>query len=272
MQVVDLNDLNQAHRDVYFACLECCPEGSQEGREHKARWYTQMRDRGLGVKLAIDNDGALAGMIQYLPIELTFAEGRDLYVILCIWVHGHRRGVGNHQHHGLGGALLRAAETDVATRGAKGMVAWGLALPTWMRASWFKKHGYTKVERDGLAVMLWKPFCDQARPPRWRQRKALPPNAPNKATVTAFVNGWCPAMNMVSERARRACAACGDEVAFRMISTLDDDIRDTWGITDGLFIDDKQIRTGPPLSYNKLLRMIRRRVRHHARHSAPSSR
>ena len=35
--------------------------------------------RGLRVKLAEADDGTLAGMIQYVPIEHSFAEGHDLY-------------------------------------------------------------------------------------------------------------------------------------------------------------------------------------------------
>jgi len=33
-----------------------------------------------------------------------------------------------------------------------------------------------------------------------------------------------------------------------------------WGIADGLFIDGKQVRTGPPPSYEKVRRIIEKRV------------
>jgi len=46
------------------------------------------------------------------------------------------------QGRGIGSALLEAAENDARELGAKGMAAWGLWLPFWMKASWFKKHGY----------------------------------------------------------------------------------------------------------------------------------
>jgi len=80
-------------------------------------------------------------MIQYAPIEHTFVEGQDLYLIYCIWVHGYKKGRGNFQKRGMGKALLKAAESDAKEKGAKGMVAWGISLPFWMRASWFKKIG-----------------------------------------------------------------------------------------------------------------------------------
>ena len=86
-------------------------------------------------------------MIQYVPIEQSVAEGNDLYFINCIWVHGYKEGRGSFRKQGMGKSLLQAAETDVEARGAKGLVAWGLVLPFWMKASWFKQHGYTKVDR-----------------------------------------------------------------------------------------------------------------------------
>jgi len=35
----------------------------------------------------------------------------------------------------MGKTLLQAAENDVKAMGAKGIVAWGLILPFWMKAS-----------------------------------------------------------------------------------------------------------------------------------------
>ena len=46
--------------------------------------------------------------------------------------------------------------------GAKGMAAWGLWLPVWMKASWFKKHGYQGVDRSGPRELVWKPFVADA--------------------------------------------------------------------------------------------------------------
>jgi hypothetical protein len=128
-----------------------------------------------------------------------------LYFIYCIHVHGHEQGRGNFRKHGMGTALLAAAEGDARQLGAKGMAAWGAWLPFWMRASWFRKHGYRKADRQGIAVLLWKPFADDAEPPRW-----LPPTGkrpepiPGKVNVTAFSSGWCLAQNLVYERAKRA--------------------------------------------------------------------
>jgi len=200
-------------------------------------------------------------MIQYAPIEHTFVKGEDVYFIYCIWVHGHKKGRGNFQKKGMGKALLQAAEADAKDKGAKGIAAWGLSLPIWMKASWFRKQGYTRVDKQGIQVLLWKPFTDDAIPPSWTVEKKKPGSIPGKVAVTAFLNGWCTAQNMVCERARRAAMELGDQVEFRMINTFDRQVYSEWGITDALFIDGKPVRTGPPPSYKKIRRLIAKRMK-----------
>jgi hypothetical protein len=88
MQIVDLK---HEYKPLYFACLEDWSDEIRETGDHKARWYEKMKERGLGVKLALDSKGVVGGMIQYVPIEVSpGAEGKDLYFVLCIWVHGHK--------------------------------------------------------------------------------------------------------------------------------------------------------------------------------------
>ena len=66
---------------------------------------------------------------------------------------------------------------------------------------------------------------------------------------------------MVFERAKRAASELGDKVMFKGIDTFDRETFLEWGIADALFIDDKQVRTGPPPSYEKIKKLIARRVR-----------
>ncbi|MBA7669205.1 hypothetical protein ES703_77333 [subsurface metagenome] len=258
MQIVDLTD---DYTQLYFYCLEDWSEESKEAGDHKETWYDKMKDKGLMVKLAVNDSGDVGGMIQYAPIEHTFIEGEDVYFIYCIWVHGYKKGRGNFQKKGMGKALLQAAEADAKDKGAKGIAAWGVSLPFWMKASWFRKQGYTRVDKQGIQVLLWKPLSDDAIPPSWVVEKKKPGSIPGKVAVTAFLNGWCPAQNMVCERARRAATELGDQVEFRMINTFDRQVYSEWGITDALFIDGKPVRTGPPPSYKKIRRLITKRMK-----------
>ena len=261
MRIVNLTD---EHLDLYMVCLEDWSDEIKEAGDHKACWYARMEEagKGLRVKLAQTDDGQIVGMIQYIPIEHSFAQGHDTYFILCIWVHGHKQGIGNHQKQGLGQALLQAAEADARELGARSMAAWGIVLPFWMKASWFRRQGYRRVDREGVRALMWKPFVEGAEPPHWFKRRKHPPNSPNpsKVTVTAFLNGWCPAVNLGYERARRAAAEFGDKVEFRSIDTFEREVFMEWGILDGLFIDGQEVNLGPPPSYQKLRKRLARKI------------
>ena len=60
---------------------------------------------------------------------------------------------------------------------------------------------------------------------------------------------------------RRRAAALGDRVHFESIATADREVFLRWGISDGLFVDGKQVRTGPPPSYAQIEALIARRLR-----------
>jgi GNAT superfamily N-acetyltransferase len=242
-------------------CLEDWSDEMREAGDHKELWYNKMKDKGLGVKIAVTEDDKVVGMVQYVPLEYSTAEGDNLYFINCIWVHGYTEGVGDFQKKGIGKRLIKAAEEDVKNKGAKGLVAWGLSIPVFMRASWFKKQGYVKVDKQSISVLLWKPFSKDAIPPKMIRQKKKPKKIPGKVLVTSFKNGWCPAQNIVFERAKRAASEFGDIVVFTEVDTFNRETFLEWGIADALYIDEKQIRTGPPPSYEDIRKKIAKRVK-----------
>ena len=258
MNIIDLTD---DHKELFALCLEDWSDDAREAGTRRAQWVERFLSRGLRAKLGTDVQGTVGGMIQYLPIEQSVVDGSGLYFINCIWVHGHKQGRGNFQKRGMGSALLEAAEADARALGAKGMAAWGIWLPFWMKASWYKKHGYRKADRQGVAVLLWKPFAEDARAPRWfHQKGKLPEPVPGKVNVTVFINSWCMARNLVAERAKRAAAEIGERVIYREIDTSERDAAAEWGGSDGLFVDGKQVGAGPPPSYEKIRTAIAKRV------------
>ena len=172
MKIIDLTDF---HKPTYIKCLEDWSDEMKEAGNKKSEWYEVYKEKGLKVKLAIENEKAV-GMIQFIPIENSFVTGKNLYFIYCVWIHGYKEGNGNHQHKGMGKALLKAAEDDALQSGADGIVAWGVALPFWMRASWFKKQGYKIADKEGVARLMWKPFNEKAEKPQWIKQKKKPEN------------------------------------------------------------------------------------------------
>jgi GNAT superfamily N-acetyltransferase len=254
-------DLDEETKPLFCQCLEDWSDDVRETGDRRCRWVDMLTPRGLRAKIALDDAGTPGGMIQYLPIEESTVDGTGLYFIPCIWVHGHKQGRGNFQGRGMGRALLAAAEEDARARGAKGMAAWGLWLPFWMKASWYKKHGYRAVDRDGLASLVWKPFASDAQPPRFFRRTAKPvEQTPGRVNVTCFVNGWCTAGLVTTERAHRVAAEFGERVVFREIDTSEHATVAEWGLSDALFVDGKRVMTGPPISPDRLRKIVRKRL------------
>ena len=255
-------DVSEDTKELFCLCLEDWSADAMEAGPKRRQWFDRCKHRGLRAKLALDDNGVEGGMIQYQPIEHSNVDGADLYFINCIHVHGYKQGRGDFRKHGMGTALLAATEDDARQLGAKGMAAWGVWLPFWMKASWFKRHGYRKADRQGIAVLLWKPFTDNAQPPRWFPNKVRHPETiPGKVNVTAFSSGWCLAQNLVYERAKRAAADFGDKVVFREIDTSERSVVAECGVADAVFVDGKNLQKGPPPSYERIHAAIAKRAR-----------
>ncbi len=70
-------DLTSNFKKQYCVCLDDWSDEMQLGAEAKCGWYDAMKDHGLRVKLALDEDDQVRGMIQYSPIEYCAAKGRQ---------------------------------------------------------------------------------------------------------------------------------------------------------------------------------------------------
>ena len=117
------------------------------------------------------------------------------------------------------------------------------------------------ADKDGMMRLLWKPFNEHARPPSFMKQKKRPDPGTGKVNVTIFRNGWCPAQNITNERARRASVEFGEKIDIQEYETTNRDIVKEWGIFDSLFIEGKEVKTGPPQSYKKIRKKIEKRVR-----------
>jgi hypothetical protein len=62
MKVVDLPF---GQEESYFKCLEEWSPEMQDSGMLKEQWFTKMRGKGLRVKVAVDDQGAVGGMIHY---------------------------------------------------------------------------------------------------------------------------------------------------------------------------------------------------------------
>jgi GNAT superfamily N-acetyltransferase len=258
MEIVDLSD---EYEHTYCRCLEDWSEEMKEAGDYKETWLERKKKEGLRVKLARNEAGQLVGMIHYAPIAAAPAVGIDLYYVYCIWIHGYKEGVGNFQKRGIGSALLEAAEADAKSLGAKGLAAWGIMLPFFMRSSWFKKRGYRRADKEGMIELVWKPFSADAVSPTLLRMKKKPAVTKDRVTVTCFRNGWCPAQNLACERMKRAVSEQSGKVDYVEIDTDNRENLAEWGIADGIFIDDKAVAFGPPPTYDKLRKTLQKKLK-----------
>jgi len=256
-------DLTQEYEPLYYVCLEDWSEEMKEAGDHKQRWMKKMQEKGLRVKLALSDDGTVCGMAEYLPVEYSFADGKDLYFMNCIWVHGHKQGIGDKRRQGYGKALLKAAEEDAKALGAKGMAAHGLKMPVWIPAKFFMKQGYEPVDKDGISLLLFKPFSKDAEKPKFVRQVKTPEKQknPGKVTITFLLNGYCPGRSIVFERAKKAAASFGDKVVFEVVDTSDLQVYREWGLHNELFIEDEKITFGPPLPAKKIEKLIAKKLK-----------
>jgi hypothetical protein len=79
--------------------------------------------------------------------------------------------------------------------------------------------------------------------------------------MTSFLNGWCPAMNLVHERAKRAAAELGPPVVFVSVDTSEPAAMRHHGHTDSVFLDGKPLQRGAPPSYDTIKKRASKRIR-----------
>ena len=134
-------------------------------------------------------------------------------------------------------------------------------IPVFMRASWFKKQDYKVVDKNSMIQLLWKPFNENATPPKFIRPKKKPAKGEGKVNVTIFRNGWCPNYNIACERALRASKEFPGKINLQEFETINKEVVNEWGIVDGLYIDGKEVWTGPAPSYEKIRKKIEKRVK-----------
>ncbi len=258
---MEIIDLPKETEPLYLVCLEEWNEGLGEAKRIKEKWYREMKEKGLRVKIALTDENVVGGMIEYMPIEYSYAEGSDLYIVNCIWVHGYEeKGRGNLQGRGMGKALLKAVEEDVKALGKKDLTAWGLSEEIWMNAPWFQKHGYEKVDQEGWFVLLWKAFADNAVPPKWLRGEFKQEPVSGKVKVTSFFSGQCCSENALHDRAKKAASEFTDNVVFEEVDMSKVENRRKYGFKWRLIINGENLFTGIPPSYEKIRATIEEKL------------
>lgn len=254
-------NLTKEIEPLYFVCLAEWNEELDKVKSIKEKWYNEMKRKGLRIKIALNDEGVISGMIEYMPIEYSCADGFHLYIVNCIWVHGYKgKGRGNQQNKGIGKALLKAAEDDVRTLGMNGLTVWGLSEPIWMNALWYQKHGYEKVDQTGWFVLLWKAFTENAVPPKWRKGKFSQALVPGKVKVTSFFSGQCCSENSIYCNAKKAASEFDDNVIFEEIDMRKTENRRKYGFDWRLYINRENLFDRSLPTYGQIKAKIKEKL------------
>lgn len=251
MKLVDVDETNEA---TFLRCLHDEEPDDPRVIALRRRWFVANRDKGLRAKVLVLDTGEVAALCQYMPVEHTHIEGKDLLAILCMWVHGYDHHIGNRQGLGYGRLMLEAIEKDARESGFAGVVTWGMDFPYWNPISFYEHMGYARADQAGQAVLAWKPIRDDAEKPRWLSEGSPPEGSPGKVSVVVFVNGWCTGGCSQCVTAREAVEGLDDDVDYREIDTSDPETLRKWGISDGLYVNGKPHRPYEPPCTSEVLR------------------
>jgi GNAT superfamily N-acetyltransferase len=251
MRLVDVDTDTEA---TFLRCLHDERPDDPRVAEMRRRHFEAQRRLGLRAKVLVLDTGDVAALCQYMPIEHTHVEGENLYVILCMWVHGYDHHIGNRQGNGYGRYMLEAIEEDVRAAGSGGVVAWGMDFPYWNPVSFYEHMGYSRVDKEGMAVLVWKPFEKTASPPRYVRQKKKPVADSDRVSLTVFVNGWCTGACSQCITARDAVEGLEDVVEYRELDTSDPEVMRKWGISDGVFVNGEPHRPHEPPCTSEVLR------------------
>jgi len=246
MRLVDIDGKTEG---TFFRCLHDEQPDDPRMMAMRRQWYERYKDKGLRAKVLILDTGEVVGLCQYLPIEHSPFRGKDLLAILCIWVHGYAHHLGNRQGQGYGRFILEAIEADARQSGAKGVAVWGMDFPHWNPVSFYEHMGYERADQEGMNVLVWKSFADDAEPPKLIQPELPAPGDTEKVNVTAYRVDWCNCWIGACLGARAAVEGLEHCVDFREIETTPQEL----GLGDSTFIDGKPYRPdGPPFAPEEL--------------------
>jgi GNAT superfamily N-acetyltransferase len=253
-ETMKLVDIDKDTEGTFLRCLHDEKPDDPREIDLRRKWVEANRGRGLRAKVLVLDTGEVAGLCQYMPIEHTQFEGEGLMAIHCMWVHGYDHHIGNKQGNGYGRFMLREIERDARESGSGGVAVWGMDFPYWNPVSFYEHMGYERVDKDGPVVLVWKPFRDDAEPPRLRKTAKRPGTRPDRVSLAVFHNGSCTGSCGELVKAREAIEGLEDLIDYTEVDTADRGALAEWGISMGVFVEGKPHRPSEPPCSSEVLR------------------
>lgn len=226
----------------------------------RIRWFEERRPQGVRALVALC-EGRHAGFLFGMPIEASpwGPHGENLLVVPCLYVLPHSTG------QGIGGALLDAAEREARDQGLGGIVLQAICLEGWwfMPAAYFEARGWREADRRGATRLLWKPFSEEARPPRLIEPSYVFQPSPGRVVVDLFWNCFCLTSDVEAQRVRDVVAEFGDRVVLNEHRADGAETLAASGIPRALYVDGQEVSWGYEAPRDGIRDAIRNALRDH---------
>jgi GNAT superfamily N-acetyltransferase len=185
-----LVDIDADSERAFFSCLHLEEPEDLEATAHSRNWYAEHKDKGYKAQVLVLDDGSIVGKCHYIPIEYSPFVGKELLAILCLCLWPYEHHVGDQRSKGYGQFMLNHVEQYARSAGFKGVVTWAMDWH-WNPVSFYEHMGYSRVDAEDKVVVVWKPFCDDAEPPRLLRLEQAPSAGREKVRVVVADNPWC---------------------------------------------------------------------------------
>jgi GNAT superfamily N-acetyltransferase len=246
-----LCEIDESTEDTFYRCLHDEIPADPRVIAMRREWRAMYRPKGHRAKVLLDDLDQVVGLANYIPVEHSPYEGRNLMAILCMWIHGYDHLIGNQQSRGYGRFVLAEIEADARASGCDGLTVWAKDYDAWNPVSFYEHMGFERVDQAGLDVLAWKPFNDQARSPGFIKPNTLPALAAEDADrvhVAGVFNGWCGGGCQLCMMTRDVAAELGDKVVLTEIYAHEkEDMRQRGASIDVVHVEGVSYRPdGPP--------------------------
>jgi GNAT superfamily N-acetyltransferase len=189
-------------------------------------------------------DGEPAAFAYGLPIDRASwgPLGEGLMVIPCLFVPAQAAG------KGIGRALIEAIERDARAAGYAGVTLTAYrdipGAEWFMPTAYFERLGYRSVGERGREVLLWKPFGEDAVPPRFLEPQFTFEPIEGVCVVDLFWNRFCQTSGIEAQRVREVCAEFGDRVLLREYPAENRAVLPRYQTPRAIYVDGREIGWG----------------------------
>lgn len=192
-------------------------------------------------------DGQRTGFLYAIPIEFSpwGPLGSDLLVIPCLY--SMRKG------HGVGKALLTAAEQEAKHHGREGIVTTGYYHEHWfMPASLFEANVFVRcpstrgaeVDVKQTGAVLWRVSDRRAQPPALLRPSYEFKPVPGKVVIDLFWNTFFQTSAIEAQRVKEVAAEFGDAVVLSEYSGDDPAVLLRYQMPRGIFVNGQELFWG----------------------------